>query len=68
MLQALLARRWFRIQTQNPVKGDRSADDLVHDIEAREWIRPLASNPLMLTAMCAIYGDGGRLPQDRHQL
>ena len=68
VLQALLARRWFRIQTQDPAKGDRSADDLVRDVDAREWIQPLAANPLMLTAMCAIYGDGGRLPQDRHQL
>ena len=67
-LQDLLARRWFRIQTQDPVKGDRSADDLVRDVNTREWVQPLAANPLMLTAMCAIYGDGGRLPQDRHQL
>ena len=67
-IQSLLARRWFRIQTQDQDKGDRSADDVMRDIDAREWVQPLAANPLMLTAMCAIYGDGGRLPQDRHQL
>ncbi len=67
-LQTLLARRWFRIQAQDADKGDRSADDLMRDINARDWVQPLATNPLMLTAMCAIYGDGGRLPQDRHQL
>jgi formylglycine-generating enzyme required for sulfatase activity len=68
VLQAFLARRWFRIQTQDPVKGDRIAGDLVRDVDERPWIQPLAGNPLMFTAMCAIYGDGGRLPQDRHQL
>lgn len=67
-LQGLLARRWFRIQHQDAHKGDRSADDLMRDIGEREWLRPLAANPLMLTAMCAIYSDGGKLPQDRHQL
>ena len=67
-LQNLLARRWFRIQKQNAGKGDHCAEDLIRDIGMREWLQPLAANPLMLTAMCAIYGDGGRLPQDRHQL
>ena len=67
-LQKLLARRWFRIQKQDITKGDASAEDLTRDIEDREWLRPLAANPLMLTAMCAIYSDGAKLPQDRHQL
>lgn len=67
-IQELLARRWFRIQKQDAVKGDATAEALVRDIRDREWLRPLAANPLMLTAMCAIYSDGRRLPQDQHQL
>ena len=67
-LQGLLARRWFRILKQDTEKGDRTAEDLVRDIGERRWLQGLAGNPLMLTAMCAIYSDGGRLPQDRHQL
>src|SRR5204862_5072866 len=67
-LQRLLVRRWFRLRKQDAEKGDSSADDLTRDIAAREWLQPLDANPLMLSAMCAIYADGGRLPQDRHQL
>jgi len=67
-LQQVLARRWFRIQKQDAERGDASAEDLTRDITERDWLRPLAANPLMLTAMCAIYSDGGKLPQDRHQL
>jgi formylglycine-generating enzyme required for sulfatase activity len=67
-LQNVLVRRWFRIQKQDRDKGDASAADLLRDLSERDWLRPLAANPLMLTAMCAIYSDGGRLPQDRHQL
>lgn len=67
-LQGLLARRWFRIQKQDAARGDASAADLMRDIGQRDWLQPLAANPLMLTAMCAIYSDGGKLPQDRHQL
>jgi formylglycine-generating enzyme required for sulfatase activity len=68
VLQAALATRWFRIQMQDVEKGDKSADELMLDVREREWLQPLAANPLMLTAMCAIYSDGGKLPQDRHQL
>lgn len=67
-LQALLVGRWFRIQKRDADRGDASADHLMSDIRDRDWLQPLAANPLMLTAMCAIYGDGGKLPQDRHQL
>ncbi|MFN8059106.1 MAG: SUMF1/EgtB/PvdO family nonheme iron enzyme [Vicinamibacterales bacterium] len=67
-MQQLLVRRWFRIQKQDAEKGDVQAADLTRDIGEREWLQPLAANPLMLSAMCAIYSDGGRLPQDRHQL
>jgi hypothetical protein len=67
-LQQLLVRRWFRIQKQDQLKGDGVAAALMGDIGEREWLQPLAANPLMLTAMCAIYSDGGKLPQDRHQL
>src|SRR5262245_6194257 len=67
-VQQLLVRRWFRIQKQDFARGDASAAELARDIQERAWLLALAANLLMLTAMCAIYSDGGKLPQDRHQL
>jgi hypothetical protein len=64
----LLTRRWFRIEKKDAAIGDAIATQLMRDVAQRPWLQPLAANPLMLTAMCAIYNDGGKLPQDRHQL
>jgi formylglycine-generating enzyme required for sulfatase activity len=67
-LQRHLARRWFRIEQEDAKSADASASRLMLDIGGRQWLQPLAANPLMLTAMCAIYRDGQKLPEDRHEL
>jgi formylglycine-generating enzyme required for sulfatase activity len=67
-LQALLARRWFRILIDQLDDAEATASRLLVDVGERDWLQPLASNPLLLTAMCVIYGQGKRLPQDKYEL
>ena len=66
--QQLLVRRWFRILADDPEAAATTADGLISDIRERPWLQPLAENPLLLTAMCIVYGQGKRLPQDKHEL
>jgi len=62
-LQKLFVTRWFHTLD----KADLTAG-LLASIEAREDLAPLAENPLLLTALCVIYGNGRRLPEDRYHL
>jgi formylglycine-generating enzyme required for sulfatase activity len=66
--QALLARRWFRILCDGPKEADDTASALLADVGERDWLQPLAANALLLTAMCVIYGERKRLPQDKFEL
>jgi formylglycine-generating enzyme required for sulfatase activity len=66
--QARLVRRWFRILAEDAEGAARTAAGLLADLRQRPWLVPLAENPLLLTAMCIVYGEGKRLPQDRHEL
>jgi hypothetical protein len=67
-LQELLVRRWFHILADTPAAGETTAADMLNHLRGRDWLRPLAANPMLLTAMCIIYGEGGRLPQDKFDL
>lgn len=67
-LQALLVQRWFRVLEDDVQRGDATATDMVGEIKERDWLEPLRTSPMMLTAMCVVYGEGKRLPQDRHEL
>ncbi|MFO1113838.1 MAG: hypothetical protein U1E35_08295, partial [Rhodospirillales bacterium] len=63
-LQDLFVRRWFHTLG----KPDR-IDDLVATLdERRDELAPLIENPLLLTAVCVLYDNGGRLPDDRYEL
>ena len=44
------------------------AADLFSNIDPQPWLLDLAANPLLLTAMCIVYDEGKRLPQDKHDL
>ncbi|MBX3746549.1 MAG: SUMF1/EgtB/PvdO family nonheme iron enzyme [Verrucomicrobiae bacterium] len=66
--QEQLVRRWFRILIEDPGRAGETAAGLLRDIAERTWLVPLAENPLLLTAMGIVYGEGKRLPQDRHDL
>ena len=62
-MQALFAERWF-YTLGKPEK----AAALRTDIASRRYLRELADNPLLLTALCVLYERGGKLPDDRHEL
>lgn len=66
--QEELVRRWFRILIEEPARADETAAGLLRDVGERAWLFPLAENPLLLTAMSIVYGEGKRLPQDKHDL
>jgi formylglycine-generating enzyme required for sulfatase activity len=67
-LQVLLVRRWFRILLDDEGKADATAQDLLTQVRSQTWLSPLMANPLLLTAMCIVFGDGRRLPEDKHEL
>lgn len=62
-LQDLFAQRWFH-NLEHPAV----ADSLITDLQQRPDVRELAGNPLLLKAMCLIYGDQKRLPEDKYRL
>lgn len=63
-LQELFVRRWFHTLG----KPDRTADLIATLDGRREELAPLIENPMLLTAVCVLYDNGGRLPDDRYEL
>ncbi|RAM48601.1 MAG: signal transduction protein [Hapalosiphonaceae cyanobacterium JJU2] len=57
------AKNWFRSK-QNPVKGER----FIQKLEENEPIQELASNPLLLTLLCLVFGEAGNFPINRPEL
>ena len=51
-----------------PEAGAETAADLFANIDSQPWLVELAANPLLLTAMCIVFDEGKRLPQDKHEL
>lgn len=50
-------------------EGDREGREIVEGFKGHPYIRDLARNPLMLSAICLVnYFEGGELPQDRAAL
>ncbi|MBL8666322.1 MAG: SUMF1/EgtB/PvdO family nonheme iron enzyme [Rhodospirillales bacterium] len=62
-LQDLFVTRWFHTLGKPEKTGD-----LIDTIRGREDLQPLVENPMLLTAICVLYDNGGRLPEDRYQL
>ena len=62
-LQHLFVTRWFHTLDQPDL-----AAGLIATIQGRDDLSGLAGNPMLLTALCVIYGNGRRLPQDRYHL
>ncbi|MFM7071777.1 MAG: NACHT domain-containing protein, partial [Planctomycetota bacterium] len=67
-LQTLLVRRWFARLSESLSKGLETADAMLHHLQGQQHLDELATNPLLLTAMCVIYDEGKRLPQDKYDL
>jgi hypothetical protein len=67
-LQKLLVDCWFRCLEEDATKAAAQAEDLRGHVAAREDLDDLIGNPMLLTAICVVYHEGKRLPQDRHDL
>jgi predicted NACHT family NTPase len=67
-LQTLLVQRWFRVLADTEEAAQTTARDMQAHLAEHRWLEPLTANPLLLTAMCIIYDEGKRLPQDKHDL
>lgn len=67
-LQQLLVRRWFRVLKDDAEQAARTAGEMLEHLGERPELRELTTNPMLLTAMCVIYNQGARLPQDKHDL
>ncbi|MBN1466755.1 SUMF1/EgtB/PvdO family nonheme iron enzyme, partial [candidate division KSB1 bacterium] len=63
-LQHLFIHRWF---TALAYDGVLAAAMIAH-LQEREELLELTGNPVMLMAMCILYPEGGRLPQDKAEL
>ncbi len=67
-LQELLVRRWFHCLRKDGTEAETACGELWTDVSARPEIAELAANPLMLTAICIVYGESLKLPEDEFDL
>jgi hypothetical protein len=67
-LQVLLVRRWFRILCDKPEDGEARADAMLEHMGSRPDLGPLRSSPMLLGALCILFQQGTRLPEDRAEL
>jgi formylglycine-generating enzyme required for sulfatase activity len=65
-LQETFVRRWYA--AADPPKAREKAEGLLHHLAERPDLRELRQNPMLLTALCVLYDQGQRLPQDFYQL
>ena len=65
-LQDTFIRRWYA--AADPPKASQKAGGLLQHLAEREELRELRQNPMLLTALCIMWDQGQRLPQDFYQL
>ena len=63
-LQRLFITRWFRALEYSP----ELAKEMWAHLQGREELAQLSGNPVMLMAMCILFPEGKRLPQDKAEL
>jgi hypothetical protein len=62
-------KRWFRfVYSKGTEIGTKRAEEMIGEIETHSVINELTETPLMLTAICILYYDGRRLPDQRAEL
>jgi predicted NACHT family NTPase len=59
---AIFAQNWFRLS--DPVKAER----FIQKLEENEPIQELATNPLLLTLLCLVFGENADFPANRSEL
>ncbi len=68
-LQGLLATRWFVALPKTSAEGVKFAQDMLLQVrQLPQGFNAFGENPLLLTAICIIYGEGKQLPRDIHEL
>ena len=67
-LRTLLVQRWFRILGDHAEDAKATAGEMLRQVGEQGWLSPLTANPLLLTAMCIVFGEGKRLPEDKYEL
>ncbi|MDF5725168.1 MAG: NACHT domain-containing protein, partial [Rhizonema sp. PD37] len=60
---ASFAQNWFQFK-KDPVKGER----FIEKLKQNKPIEELATNPLLLTLLCLIFGEAGDFPTNRSEL
>ncbi|MBP5971993.1 NACHT domain-containing NTPase [Brasilonema sp. CT11] len=60
---ATFAKNWFQSR-KDPVKGKR----FIEKLEENKPIQELATNPLLLTLLCLVFGEAGDFPANRSEL
>ncbi|NEO42890.1 MAG: signal transduction protein, partial [Moorea sp. SIO4A3] len=58
----IFAQNWFRLS--DPVKAER----FIQKLEKHKRIQELATNPLLLTLLCLVFGEAGNFPANRSEL
>lgn len=62
-------KKWFRIVSGQAVgQAEVTAGEMIADIEGNEYVAVFTENPLLLTAVCILYQDNKRLPDQRADL
>jgi formylglycine-generating enzyme required for sulfatase activity/energy-coupling factor transporter ATP-binding protein EcfA2 len=62
-------KKWFRaISGRAAGLGEVTAEGMISDIRQHEHISAFTQNPLLLTAVCILYQDGKRIPEQRADL
>jgi predicted NACHT family NTPase len=59
---AIFAQNWFRLSA--PVKAER----FIHKLKENKPIQELATNPLLLTLLCLVFGENADFPANRSEL
>ncbi|UCH97636.1 MAG: metallophosphoesterase, partial [Candidatus Aminicenantes bacterium] len=61
--------RWFRVVSgQAEGRAKATAVEMIGDIKNNEHVKVFTQNPLLLTAVCILYLDNQRLPDQRAEL
>jgi len=63
-LQHLFIKRWFTALAYEP----EMANLMTEHLSEREELAPLVGHPVLLMAMCILFPEGRRLPQDKAEL
>ncbi len=68
-LSANFIKKWFgAVSGRANGLGDVTAEGMIADIRSNERIAVFTGNPLLLTAVCILYQDGKRIPEQRADL